>query len=243
MDYLSYVREWPQETTVLFRGQRGDWPLLPSIARRWSGSLPELLQVEQRMMHEFRQASPYLLPSKPDNEWDWLSIAQHYGLATRLLDWTSNPLIALFFALEGTSSSAPAIVWIYEPKANRIVGEDEKLSGSPYDQTATRIFVPVQHSLRVRLQAGWHTVARLSADGRRIRPLDQIPRQSTRLSKLEIPPQAIVAMRTELQRFGMANSTVYSDLSGLCRDLTGKYLQHSAPATTARSARVTRRNT
>ena len=76
-------------------------------------------------MTRFRQRSiPYHSRSLTD-DWDTLFFMQHYGVPTRLLDWTENPLIALHFALMGasmrpTKSGKPAFasnaaVWVLDP--------------------------------------------------------------------------------------------------------------------------------
>lgn len=69
---------------------------------------------ERRLFVEFKQrARPYLrLP--PDNDWEYLVVAQHYGLPTRLLDWTDSPLVAAHFATTATrreEDDADGVIW------------------------------------------------------------------------------------------------------------------------------------
>lgn len=91
--------ERPAKTVVsLYRGQAQDeaWPLLPKLFRP-PNTVKLVTEVEEKLLDRFKNESPYLLPSKPDNDWDSLSLGQHFKLPTRMLDWSANPLTALFF--------------------------------------------------------------------------------------------------------------------------------------------------
>ena len=93
------------EESLWFRGcGQASYKLLPSLYRhRDAKSLDKVVDLEQKLMIRFKQRSlPYLTRSLA-NDWETLFFMQHYGIPTRLLDWTENPLIALHFALMSAS--------------------------------------------------------------------------------------------------------------------------------------------
>jgi hypothetical protein len=76
-----------------FRGQGGDFPLTPSVMRL-KHDPSQVSRIERRLFGSFKKYAHQTV--RPDfSEWDWLALAQHYGLPTRLLDWTYSPFVAL----------------------------------------------------------------------------------------------------------------------------------------------------
>jgi hypothetical protein len=122
------IQKSTQTEIRLFRGQARDkeWPLLPKLFRP-PNTVEQVRKFETKLLSKFKNDSPYLLPTRPTNDWDWLSLGQHYSLSTRLLDWTANPLTALFLrwlranrtSQSCTSTKAPGVKSL-QPKKKRI---------------------------------------------------------------------------------------------------------------------------
>jgi hypothetical protein len=89
-----------REAEYVFRGQhRYDWPLQPTLDRLSSGAIEE--EIAKKQLRNFRLSVRGRVPDSAlhilDDDDVW-AMGQHHGLATPLLDWTSAPYVALFFA-------------------------------------------------------------------------------------------------------------------------------------------------
>ena len=98
----------------LFRGvPKEKYKLIPSIGRDTEENTSGVIEgIEDDLLNEFKRLSAPVLGAEkaPKMDFDWLFLAQHYGLPTRLLDWSLNPLVALYFAVEKDDSD-DAIVY------------------------------------------------------------------------------------------------------------------------------------
>lgn len=96
---------------TIFRGVSNEkYELIPSIGRQTKeGTLGDITTLESNLITEFKRLSLPELKSTPTLEIEWLFLAQHYGLPTRLLDWSSNPMVALFFAVHGDKDTDGAL--------------------------------------------------------------------------------------------------------------------------------------
>lgn len=118
---LAPIASSPVGTGFLFRGiTNHNYSLIPSAYRLHcckygettiENSLYLSFVDEKSIIKEFRnEARHFLTGTNIDNFIHWAEYAQHYGVPTRFLDWTSNPLVALFFACNG-SETEDGVVW------------------------------------------------------------------------------------------------------------------------------------
>ena len=107
-----------------YRGlESDDFQLVPTFHR---DEIP--LRDEIYLMNRFKQNAYQFLDERPQGEWEWMLLARHHGLPSRLLDWTENPLVGLFFAAGGLANAAPetdGLLWCLSPiEINRIGNND-----------------------------------------------------------------------------------------------------------------------
>lgn len=222
--YLEYIQSVCLDfTDPLFRGHQVEsWRLIPKISRLDLRDNKKLLPTEQEMLAEFKGRALPHLEFQPRTDWEWLALAQHFGMATRLLDWTTNPLAALWFAIENPSNGVSrAAVWIFHASSADYVADT--VNESPFATDQTRVFRPTHLTRRIVAQDGWFTVHKFVEKPSQFVPLEDNATYKNRLSYVVVPPNAFAQLRAELNRCGMNSASLYADLPGLSKHIEWRF--------------------
>ncbi len=218
--YVKFIEDNCDAENVLYRGQPIIMPLLPKIARPQLRLTQPLLKAEKYFFEEFKSRSLPYLDKIPDNSWDWLSLAQHYGLPTRLLDWTLNPLAALWFAVkDAPKKSSTGIVWIFHVKDDDCVESKEEKKIDPFTGRRTKAFFPRDITKRIIAQQGVFTVHKYVGPRKGFIPLEKNILYRNSLLKIVISANAFSALRYELDKCAINSATMFPDLDGLCKNI------------------------
>lgn len=215
--FLTKIEDLGLDDSTLFRGQREDWDLLPKIAR--INPRHSALDDEKQMVASLRRQVRQFISYEPRDDWNLLALAQHHGMATRLLDWTRNPLAALFFAIaEPARKKTNAIIWFFQPEEVDFVDDFE--TKSPFSRGRTKIFVPNTVTVRIRVQSGFFSVHSRSRKTNEFVPLQRNRLLKSKLHKIEIAPKDFSDLRYMLDQCGINRASLFPDLDGLCEYLT-----------------------
>ena len=191
--------------SVVFRGvKRSDYTLTCGLGRVSDPS--SVLKTENDLLWLFRSYARSLVGTSIMSDWDWLALAQHHGVPTRLLDWTRNLLAALYFAVEDSTVTTPPPVdgAIYVISIGVVL--DPATAAPPSEIKAASLVLPLHCSPRITAQSGLFT----------IHPAPCVPLTGEGVvAKIRIPAECKRAMRERLDMYGVNRFSLFPDLDGL----------------------------
>jgi hypothetical protein len=209
-DVIALLRRH-DDGIFVYRGENStSYPLLPKLGR---SELPEGFEwadAEATLLDAFKRRSTPFLTSRPLTELQWLTLAQHHGLATRLLDWTLNPLVALYFALTPDDSESDRVLYALCTDEFLYVDDTE----SPFSQGKFVLYEPVHLSPRVGAQRGLFL----------IHPSPTVPFTSRHLERLVIKGKSVIQMLVDLESLGVSHETMFPGIGGVAKQANAEVL-------------------
>jgi hypothetical protein len=180
---------------------------VPSVGRAAAYTVLD----EERVFRAFQRSAGAMLEAPLADDWEWLAVAQHYGLPTRLLDWSTNPLVACFFAVSSGPQDHDAVVHSYSISAHEAV--DPTKQSNPFEIEKVLFLLPVKNASRIVNQRGLFSV----------HDKPNVAWDALGVESFTIPASMRARFRRRLFKLGIDPSHIYPDLGGLCETLKWRF--------------------
>ena len=204
-DLHAAVKGYSGSVTI-YRGVKDtSFALVPKIGRYTKLYGRTRKDAELMILRLFKERALPYLDFVPESDWEWLAIAQHHGLPTRLLDWTRNPLVAAYFAVE-QEHPKDSVVYAYHT-TDYI---DIAMHRDPFKYQNVGRFIPRHVTRRITAQAGIFT----------IHPRPTKPIASSAVDRFVIARGFRKDLKKILYRYGIDSASLFPDLEGLAKQIT-----------------------
>ena len=214
-DYLRKIAN--ERPAKLFRGVANkDYELVPSVGRDFPAEFIDLIPLERDNLKRFRDETNFLLSNASMTDWDLLMLAQHHGMQTRLLDWTANPLVALYFACEKDFKNHGKVYRLGDmPSLNTIEFSD------PFDLKGDYIIRAPHISPRISAQSAYFTISKDPTRSLELSSAFQVVGKD--YYKIIIPSNKKIDILNELNRYGVNAATLFPGLDGVGKKLNAEF--------------------
>lgn len=208
------LQKYRNDDAWVYRGHGDEtWGLVPKAGRE-----PYRRFDDREAFMAWKRRAVRLVEKTPANDFDWLELAQSYGLATRLLDWTFNPLTAAFFAVRTPLRQKNGVIFAYYSRAALDDPEND-----PFHCQGIVKIRPKGMIRRVVSQEGLFTVHNPPT-----LDLLQNLKPEERLERIVIDGVCKQELQLELSFYGVNTFSVFPDLEGLSSHINW-YIQNRNP--------------